>query len=69
MSSHEPRYTRTRRGQAPLRHINGAAGMFYATIVRCSCGQFEQRVNQAPSKGGRKWAEELFDEHLKKVTT
>ena len=60
---HRPFYGRRKLGQSPLAHINGAAGMFYGSTVRCSCG-WSTRYNQAPSKGGRKAVEELFAEHL-----
>lgn len=60
---HHARYGRTRRGTQTWGNLRGAAGMHYATTVRCSCG-WNKQVNQAPSKGGRKFAEELHAAHV-----
>lgn len=60
-ADHRPTYGRTILGR---RRWGGPSGSYYGATVRCSCG-WKAQVNQAPSKGGTKQAEQWFAEHVK----
>lgn len=64
MTEHRPSYYRTSLGRSI---IAGPSGTFYGSVVRCSCG-WRYKINQAPSKGGRKITVEHFEQHLKEVS-
>lgn len=51
---HEPRYRQFVRGRTPIRPQR----TLYGTVVRCTCGYWEKRVNE-----GRKRAEQLWRGH------
>lgn len=37
----------------------------YGTTLRCSCGtRWGKIINSAPSAGGRKWAQQVYFEHI-----
>lgn len=53
------------RGRSPIKGMKIHDG----TVLRCECGS-EWRTNQfSPSGGGRKWAEDLYFDHLDEVRT
>lgn len=41
-----------------------ANGQCYATLGRCTCGQWWVRSNEAPSRGGNTAVRRAFREHL-----
>lgn len=55
--------TRFQRGQQTYGQLRGAAGMFYGTRGRCSCG-WENRENTAPSAGGRQIVKQRHGLHV-----
>jgi hypothetical protein len=64
LNDHIVLFGRTKLGSLPY----GRSGvMLYGTTVRCTCKEFEDRVNIAPSKGGQQSAFELWLDHIKEL--
>ena len=58
LPGHEIREYRFNRGRSVL-----GGGVYYGTKVRCGCGAI-WKINEAPSKGGRKAAQAWYERHV-----
>lgn len=56
-TGHWPWLGRSRSGQT------WAGGVQFARTVRCSCGQWNDKSNEAPSKGGNKVCLQRWEAH------
>lgn len=65
MTTHDLRTYRYNRGRSV---IAGPSGSFYGTEGRCSCGQWRERENTAPSKGGTAIIKRRHAAHVKAST-
>jgi hypothetical protein len=54
------------RRQAGMTSIRPARPL-YGTTGRCSCGAWNGKSNEAPSKGGRKWMVEAHRTHVAQI--
>lgn len=68
MANHELRLSRYKRGQQTYGNIRGVAGMTYDTRGECSCGNWSERRNVAPSRGGEREIKEAHKQHINQST-
>lgn len=67
LPGHELRTSHTLLGTRPIRGFNTPSR---GTRGSCSCGEWDDRVNEAPSAGGERWLfEKWLDEHLSIIAT